>query len=81
MPAYWPDNETVRNDMLDYAFEVEHFDHHLGRMLAELEKRGLLDNTLVIVTTDHGMPFPRVKGYAYHDFEPRPAGHPLARRA
>ena len=67
VPAYWPDNETVRHDMLDYAFEVEHVDLHLGRMLAELEKRGLLDNTLVIVTSDHGMPFPRVKGYAYHD--------------
>ena len=40
VPAYWPDNETVRNDMLDYAFEVEHFDRHLGRMLAELERRG-----------------------------------------
>ena len=67
VPAYWPDNETVRHDMLDYAFEVEHVDHHLGRMIAELEKRGLLDNTLIIVTSDHGMPFPRVKGYAYHD--------------
>ena len=65
VPAYWPDNDTVRNDMLDYAFEVEHFDRHLGRMLAELEKRGLLDNTLVIVTSDHGMPFPRGKGSAY----------------
>jgi len=67
VPGYWPDNETVRHDMLDYAFEVEHVDRHLGRMLAELEQRGLLDNTLVIVTSDHGMPFPRVKGYAYHD--------------
>jgi arylsulfatase A-like enzyme len=65
VPAYWPDNDTVRHDMLDYAFEVEHFDTHLGRMLAELEKRGLLDNTLVIVTADHGMPFPRGKGGAY----------------
>jgi arylsulfatase A-like enzyme len=65
VPGIWPDNETVRNDMLDYAFEVEHFDRHLGRMLAELEKRSLLDNTLVIVTSDHGMPFPRVKGQAY----------------
>jgi len=64
VPAYWPDNETVRNDLLDYAFEIEHFDRHLGRMLAELEKRGLLDNTLVIVTSDHGMPFPRSKGNA-----------------
>ena len=67
VPGYWPDNETVRHDMLDYAFEVEHMDNHLGRMLDELEHRGLLDNTLVIVTSDHGMPFPRVKGYAYHD--------------
>lgn len=67
VPAYWPDHETVRHDMLDYAFEVEHMDTHLGRMVAELEKRGLLENTLIIVTSDHGMPFPRVKGYAYHD--------------
>ena len=65
VPSFWPDNETVRNDLLDYAFEVEHFDRHLGRMLAALEKRGLLANTLVIVTSDHGMPFPRGKGNAY----------------
>ncbi len=65
VPGYWPDNETVRNDMLDYAFEVEHFDRHLGRMLDSLERRGLLSNTLVVVTSDHGMPFPRVKGQAY----------------
>jgi len=67
VPDYWPDNETVRHDMLDYALEVEHADNHLGRMIAELEKRGLLDNTLIVVSSDHGMPFPRVKGYAYHD--------------
>jgi N-sulfoglucosamine sulfohydrolase len=65
VPDYWPDEETVRHDMLDYAFEVEHTDSHLARMIAELEKRNLLDSTLVIVTSDHGMPFPRVKGYAY----------------
>lgn len=65
VPAFWPDNETIRNDLLDYAFEVEHFDRHLGRMLASLERRGLLENTLVIVTSDHGMPFPRGKGSAY----------------
>lgn len=67
VPEYWPDHETVRHDMLDYALEVEHVDKHLGRMIAELERRGLLDNTIIIVTSDHGMPFPRVKGYAYHD--------------
>lgn len=65
VPAYWPDNETVRNDMLDYALEIEHFDAHLGRMLDLIEQRGEIDNTLVIVTSDHGMPFPRAKGNAY----------------
>lgn len=65
VPAFWPDNEVVRNDMLDYAYEVEYFDSHLQRMLAEIEERGELDNTLVVVTADHGMPFPRVKGQEY----------------
>jgi len=67
VPGYWPDNEIVRNDLLDYAFEVEHFDRHLGRMLELLEKRGLLDSTLVMVTSDNGMPFPHDKGQAYLD--------------
>lgn len=65
VPGFWPEYDIVRHDMLDYAFEVEHTDRHLGRMIAELERRGLLDNTLIIVTADHGMPFPRCKGYAY----------------
>lgn len=65
VPGYWPDNETIRNDMLDYGFEIEHFDRHLVKMLALMEERGQLDNTLVVVTSDHGMPFPRAKGNAY----------------
>jgi arylsulfatase A-like enzyme len=65
VPACWPDSPVVRNDLLDYAFEVEHFDRHLARMLDRLEQRRLLEDTLVVVTSDHGMPFPRVKGQAY----------------
>lgn len=65
VPGCWPDNDTVRNDLLDYAYEVEHFDAQLGKMLALLEERGELDNTLVLVTADNGMPFPRVKGQEY----------------
>jgi hypothetical protein len=42
VPGFWPDIETVRNDMLDYAFEVEHFDRHLARMIELLERRGQL---------------------------------------
>lgn len=62
---YWPDNEVVRNDMLDYAFELEYFDQQLGGMLLALEEIGELENTLIVVTADNGMPFPRAKGFSY----------------
>lgn len=65
VPAFWPDTDSVRTDLLDYAFEVEYFDQHLMAMLQELERRGELENTVVVVTADNGMPFPRVKGQAY----------------
>jgi arylsulfatase A-like enzyme len=65
VPGYWPDNEVTRNDLLDYALEVEHLDRHLGRITGELEKRGQLDNTLIIITSDNGRPFPREKGNLY----------------
>ncbi|MDZ7605016.1 MAG: sulfatase [Cyclobacteriaceae bacterium] len=65
VPAFWPDNDTVRTDMLDYAFEIEYFDQHLMRMLDILDKAGELENTIVVVTSDNGMPFPRVKGNSY----------------
>jgi arylsulfatase A-like enzyme len=65
VPGFWPDNETVRNDMLDYAFETEYFDKQLTKMLNTLEERGELDNTVIIITSDNGMPFPRAEGQAY----------------
>ena len=65
VPKYWPDNETIRNDMLDYSIEVEYYDQHLGKIISILHESGQLDNTLIVATSDHGMPFPRVKGQAY----------------
>lgn len=62
--GFWPDNDTVRNDLLDYAFEIEYFDSHIAKMIRLLESKGLLDNTIILVTADNGMPFPRVKGNA-----------------
>jgi arylsulfatase A-like enzyme len=62
----WPDNEVVRTDLLDYGFAIEQFDRHLGRMLETLEAQGELDQTLVVVTSDNGMPFPRAKGQEYY---------------
>lgn len=65
VPPFLPDTPEIRSDILDYMLEIEHFDRHLGRMLSLLEKRGELENTLVVVTADNGMSFPGSKATMY----------------
>jgi uncharacterized sulfatase len=65
VPGFLPDNDEIRGDLLDYAVEIEWFDLHLQRMINYLEKIGELENTIVIVTSDNGMPFPRAKANCY----------------
>ncbi len=65
VPGFFPDHEIVRGDILDYAVEIEWFDLHLQRMLEYLEEIGELENTIVIVTSDNGMAFPRAKANGY----------------
>ena len=65
VPPILPDHAIVRNDILDYLVEVEHFDGMVARAIAMVEARGQLDNTLVVMTSDHGMPFPRAKATLY----------------
>ena len=65
VPKAWPDTPEIREDILDYYFEVERFDRQIGEQLEALESRGLLANTIVIVTSDNGMPFPRAKANLY----------------
>ncbi|HMJ90786.1 MAG TPA: sulfatase, partial [Candidatus Acidoferrum sp.] len=65
VPAFWPDKPEVREDMLDYYFEVERLDRNVTALIATLEKRGELENTVIIYTSDNGMPFPRAKANLY----------------
>jgi N-sulfoglucosamine sulfohydrolase len=65
VPPFLPDTADVRQDILDYYFEVQRFDRDLGRVLESLAQAGELDNTIVIVTSDNGMPFPRAKATVY----------------
>lgn len=67
VPEYLPDTPEVRSDFLDYAVEIEWFDKHLGEAVAHLEEIGELENTLIIVTSDNGMAFPRAKANLYED--------------
>ena len=65
VPACFPDHPDVRGDIADYLFEVQRFDSLVGSALAALDKIGELDNTLVLMTSDNGMPFPRAKSNLY----------------
>lgn len=65
VPAFLPDTDSVRSDLLDYGFEIQWFDRQLANAISLLEQRGELDNTIVVVTSDNGMPFPRAKANVY----------------
>lgn len=65
VPPFWPDSPEVRGDVLDYYAEVERWDRDVGAHLKRLEERGELSNTVVILTSDNGMPFPRCKANLY----------------
>lgn len=66
IPKYLPDNEIVREDFCDYLGEAQAFDAGLGVLLDELERRGLSENTIIVVSGDHGIPgIPRGKCNLY----------------
>lgn len=65
VPPYLPDSPEVRSDLCDYFWEVQRFDRDVGHLLEILEDIGELDNTIVVVTSDNGMPFPRAKANVY----------------
>jgi arylsulfatase A-like enzyme len=65
VPASLPDTPEVRGDILDYYFEVQRFDSSVAHLLDLLQRSGELDNTIVVVTSDNGMPFPRAKANLY----------------
>lgn len=65
LPACFPDTEEIRGDVADYYFEVQRFDSLIGEALELLEAKGIDENTVIAMTGDHGMPFPRCKGHLY----------------
>jgi len=60
-PAPLPDTPQTRHDMAGYQASARIFDQGVGRVLDALEATGLAQNTLVVLTTDHGIAFPFMK--------------------
>ncbi|RII20742.1 Choline-sulfatase [Streptomyces sp. YIM 130001] len=65
IPPYLPDTPEIRDDAVNYLAEVERFDREVGEALQLLEDRGLAENTMVVMTGDHGWPWPRAKTNLY----------------
>lgn len=66
LPPFLPDVPEVRQDVADYFGEAQAYDSMLGLLLKRLEEAGELDNTLVVVSGDHGAPgFPHGKCNLY----------------
>lgn len=65
VPEFYPDTEVVRSDIADYYFEVQRWDRDVAGAIEQLERAGELENTIIVMSGDHGMPFPRCKGNLY----------------
>ena len=65
VPSFYPDKDEIRSDIADYYGEVQRWDGDVGKALELLEQQGELDNTIIVMTGDNGMPFPRCKANLY----------------
>lgn len=62
MPPFLPDNEIIREDFADYLGEAMAFDLACGELIKMVEDLGELENTLIVISGDHGIPgYPRGK--------------------
>lgn len=65
IPPYLPDKQGVREDIAYLNGLIKKEDEYIGEIFKLLEGKNLLENTLFILTTDHGIAMPRAKGMCY----------------
>ena len=65
VPPFIPKTPGVVKDFTMYYNEIARFDIHIGQMVAALKRQGILDNTVIIIMSDNGRPFPRSKSFLY----------------
>ncbi len=65
VPPYLPDCPETRGDLAMYYDEISRLDTSIGKVLAELQSQGVLDNTFILFLSDNGRPFPRDKTTVY----------------
>jgi len=67
LPPYYPDDPVFRNDWAEYLNSVQYTDKEVGTVIKRLKKEKLLDNTVIIFMTDHGISQARGKQFLYDE--------------
>jgi len=65
IPAFLPDTPSVREDLAAYLEQIERYDKILGQIVDQLRNYKVYGNTIIIVSSDNGMPFGRAKTQNY----------------
>ncbi|TDS09806.1 sulfatase family protein [Sphingobacterium paludis] len=65
VPPMLYDGAETRKDLANYYHEVSRLDYYVGRVVDELKRQGVLENTYIIFMSDNGSPFPRNKVRLY----------------
>jgi arylsulfatase A-like enzyme len=67
LPPYYPRDAVLLEDWAAYLDAVRFTDQHVGKVLARLEQEGLLNTTLIVFMTDHGISHARGKQFLYNE--------------
>jgi len=67
VPAHLPDTPEVRGELALYYDEIARLDDNVGKVIAELDRQGVGDNTLILFISDNGRPFPGAKTTMYDE--------------
>ncbi|KAA1160881.1 sulfatase family protein [Pseudoalteromonas distincta] len=65
IPSYYPDHDITRRDWALYLETIQTVDQKVGNLFSELEKAGVLENTIVFIFGDHGRAMLRDKQWLY----------------
>ncbi len=67
LPPYYPRDPVLLRDWAAFLDAVRFTDKHVGEVLARMEREGILDQTLIIFMTDHGISHARGKQFLYDE--------------
>jgi arylsulfatase A-like enzyme len=67
LPPYYPRDPVLLRDWAAYLDSVRFTDRHVGEVIARLEREGILDRTLIVFMTDHGISHARGKQFLYNE--------------